>query len=117
MHVLQGIEYACLLGWYHYKTFNLQDYLYYERLDNGDMNWIIPDKLLAFSSPSATPKNEYGNRCYTPHDYIPIFKQLNVGAVIRLNSKKYDEKIFIKNGIKHYDLYFPDGSIPSDEII
>ena len=30
---------------------------------------------------------------------------------------QYDKKIFQNNGIKHYDLYFLDGSTPSDEII
>lgn len=42
---------------------------------------------------------------------------MNVGVVIRLNHKSYDEDIFKKYNIKHYDLYFPDGSTPSDEIV
>jgi cell division cycle 14 len=42
---------------------------------------------------------------------------MNVGTVIRLNHKSYDENIFKKYNIKHYDLYFPDGSTPSDEIV
>jgi len=34
-----------------------------------------------------------------------------------LNKKAYDEKKFTKGGIKHIDLYFLDGSTPSNEII
>jgi len=37
--------------------------------------------------------------------------------VIRLNKKTYDADRFKKNGIKHLDLYFLDGSTPSDEIL
>jgi len=36
--------------------------------------------------------------------------------VIRLNKPAYDRQKFIKNGIKHLDLIFPDGSIPLPEI-
>jgi len=34
--------------------------------------------------------------------------------VIRLNKKAYDATRFTKNGIKHVDLYFLDGSCPPD---
>ena len=37
------------------------------------MNWIIPGKFLAFSSPSAKEYDEEGYRTYTPQDYCPIF--------------------------------------------
>ncbi len=37
--------------------------------------------------------------------------------VIRLNKPQYDKQKFVKGGIKHQDLYFPDGSIPSDQIV
>jgi cell division cycle 14 len=36
--------------------------------------------------------------------------------VIRLNKKSYDADRFTKNGIKHKDLYFLDGSCPPDDI-
>ena len=37
--------------------------------------------------------------------------------VIRLNEAKYDRKRFILNGISHNDLFFVDGSNPSEEIV
>jgi len=37
--------------------------------------------------------------------------------VVRLNNATYDREKFIKNGINHIDLYFLDGSTPSEEII
>jgi cell division cycle 14 len=48
------------LGWYNPETFKVKEYEEYERVDNGDMNWIIPGKFLAFSSPSAAPYDADG---------------------------------------------------------
>ena len=33
-------------GWYDFRTFNVKEYEYYERVENGDLNWIIPGKLV-----------------------------------------------------------------------
>jgi len=49
--------------------------------------------------------------------YVDIFKKMNVRKVIRLNEAKYDRKRFQQNGISHTDLFFVDGSNPSDEIV
>ena len=37
--------------------------------------------------------------------------------VIRLNNPTYDKSHFVKNGIKHLDMHFADGSTPSDQIV
>lgn len=37
--------------------------------------------------------------------------------MVRLNNVTYDREKFIKNGIKHVDLYFVDGSTPPDNIL
>jgi cell division cycle 14 len=105
------------LGWYNPTTFKVKEYEEYERVENGDMNWIIPGKFLAFSSPSASPYDREGYRTYTPEDYSPIFKSFKIGTVVRLNKATYDKDKFVKNGVKHVDLYFLDGSTPSEEII
>lgn len=56
-------------------------------------------------------------RTFTPEDYVPIFKNFGIGLVVRLNKKAYEESRFTKHGIKHVDMYFLDGSTPSDDII
>jgi len=38
----------------------LRDYEFYERIENGDMNWILPGKFLAFSGPSASQRDPDG---------------------------------------------------------
>ena len=49
---LKGLERAIDLGWYNYKKFDHKWYEAHHKLDNGDMNWIIPKKILALSSPT-----------------------------------------------------------------
>ena len=41
------------MGWFDLNTFNVREYEFYEAVENGDMNWIIPGKFLAFSTPRA----------------------------------------------------------------
>lgn len=97
---LQGLEFAMKLGWYNYKDFNVKEYEFYEKVYNGDMNWIVPGKFLAFSSPSQTKYDSDGYRTYTPECYAPIFDKLNVTCVVRLNNKStYDRERFLKKGI------------------
>ena len=114
---LRGLEYAIKLQWFDIKNFNLRDYEFYEKVENGDLNWIIPGKFIAFSGPADKTKDPDGYRRFTPEDYVPIFKKFGVTRVVRLNNKQYDEQRFVKNGINHTDLYFADGSCPSDDIL
>ncbi|OMJ87404.1 hypothetical protein SteCoe_10912 [Stentor coeruleus] len=116
-HCLRGLEKGIELGWFNYQKFNLQEYEFYEKVENGDWNWIIPGKILAFASPSPEAFDENGLKMWTPEDYSILYKRIGVTAVVRLNNKTYEEERFTKNGIRHYDLYFLDGSVPSDNII
>ena len=96
LHCLKGLEIAIKLGWLDYSTFNLSEYERLEQLENGDMNWIIPGKLLAFSCPSVSQVDEMGYRCYTPEDYVPVFKSMGITAVVRLNKKTYPASVSAK---------------------
>jgi cell division cycle 14 len=81
-------------GWYNFRTFNVKEYEYYERVENGDLNWVIPNKFIAFMGP--VDRREDGQRSgFTPEEYGDIFKKLNVSKVVRLNEAKYDRKRFI----------------------
>jgi cell division cycle 14 len=50
---LRGLEYAIKIGWYDVKNFNLREYEFYERVENGDMTWTLPNKFISFSGPSS----------------------------------------------------------------
>lgn len=52
-----------------------------------------------------------------PEDYVDYFHENNVTAVVRLNKKMYEACQFEDNGVKHYDMYFPDGTCPTEEIM
>lgn len=93
LNCLQGLERAVQLGWFNIHSFNVTEYEFHERVENGDFNWILPNKLLAFSSPSPVPKDGHGFRVWTPEEYVPVFKKLNINAVVRLNQKTYDAEV------------------------
>ena len=40
-----------LLGWFDFKKFDITEYEHYEQIENGDLNWVIPGKFVAFSTP------------------------------------------------------------------
>jgi len=48
---------------------------------------------------------------------LPVFKQIGVKCIVRLNEALYDARNFERHGIKVFDLEFPDGSCPSDSVI
>ncbi len=50
-HCLEGLEFALKKGWYDFSKFNVKEYEHYEKVENGDLNWIIPVKFLAFMGP------------------------------------------------------------------
>lgn len=92
-HVILGIEYATLIGWFNWTKFSSKQYFFNEKLENGDLNWVIPNKMLAFSSPYDDSVDPQGFKLKTPKEYIPIFRQLGVKVIIRLNRKTYDETV------------------------
>ncbi|XP_075038641.1 dual specificity protein phosphatase CDC14A isoform X2 [Mixophyes fleayi] len=114
---LQGIRKALHLGFFNFESFDVDEYEHYERVENGDFNWIVPGKFLAFSGPHPKSKIENGYPLHAPEAYFPYFRKNNITAVIRLNKKIYDAKRFTDAGFDHYDLFFVDGSTPSDGIV
>ncbi|XP_058480363.1 dual specificity protein phosphatase CDC14AB-like [Solea solea] len=113
---LQAIRKAALYGFLDFESFNVDEYEHYERVENGDMNWIVPGKLLAFSSPHPRSKIENGYPLHAPEAYFPYFRQNGVKAVVRLNRKLYDGRRFENAGFDHHDLFFLDGTTPTDLI-
>lgn len=111
---LEAIEFAVFKGWYDYKKFDASGYLHYNNFNNGDINWIIPNFVLAFSGPSDTPTSKGP----TPSNACPlVLKKLHdcgVNTIIRLNDEEYDRDYFVENGIDHVDLIFEDGTAPNE---
>ncbi|KAJ4459019.1 putative Dual specificity protein phosphatase CDC14A [Paratrimastix pyriformis] len=146
LECLKGLAKARANNFFDFSNFDVNEYEYYERVENGDLNWIVPGKFIAFSGPSNTEVNQENGICtHTPEFYIPYFKQSGVTAVVRLNKRMYDRKRFVdaglsrrsheprlkplslkpppcllcspRPGLNHYELYFVDGGIPSESIV
>lgn len=107
--LLQAVE-AKLLN---FDQFSLHEYQYYEKVENGDFNWIVPNKILAFCDPQTYSKS---NLNYF-QVYLKYFSEHNVSTVVRLNESQYDREIFTAKGIEHHDLIFTDGGTPSEHIL
>ncbi|KXJ12597.1 Dual specificity protein phosphatase CDC14A [Exaiptasia diaphana] len=115
--VLCGLQKALEHNFFDFETFDVEEYEHYERVENGDFNWILPGKFLAFSGPHNKSRIENGYPLHAPEAYVPYFKKHDISTVVRLNKKLYDARRFTDHGIEHYDLFFIDGSVPSDMIV
>jgi cell division cycle 14 len=112
-----GMYRAKELGWINLDTFNYYEYSHYERIENGDFNWIIPNKFLASASPSVELRETEDSMSLPTSHYIKYFQSNNVSTVVRLNNIDYDRNDFLKEGIDHKELFFPDGTSPTIEIV
>ncbi|KAG9079621.1 cell division control protein 14 [Ceratobasidium sp. UAMH 11750] len=116
------------------NEFSVDEYEYYEKVDNGDWNWITPN-FIAFASPvdsvwirqqkegKSKPGGATANgsalQRKLPNPFMNVleyFSERNVKLVVRLNNELYDKAVFEERGIEHLDLYFDDGTNPPDEL-
>ena len=109
---VEGLKIAIDKGAVDWDHFDSSAYEHYERVEYGDMNWVVDRHIIAFSGPHTIPEEINSVRTLCPKDYLPIFNALNVGVVVRLNKPAYDSQQFTQHGISHYDVYFPDGGLP-----
>jgi len=79
--------------------FDIEEYEHYERVENGDMNWLAQGRFLAFAGPhdvrATTPE---GYHTTAVDDVLPYFRAKGVTAVVRLNKKYYNERRFVAAG-------------------
>ncbi|PAA64436.1 hypothetical protein BOX15_Mlig011971g1 [Macrostomum lignano] len=114
---LHAVSKALLHGFFNFENFNVEEYEHYEQVENGDLNWIIPGKFIAFCGPHEQSSLRDGYPLHTPEAYFPYFRKHGVTTVVRLNMRLYDAKRFTAAGFRHYDLFFVDGSCPTDDIM
>ena len=112
----EALEHAIKRNWFNYLTFSSPDYEFLSKPQNGDLNWIIPGQFIAFSSPAPDTSSGYSNALRV-ENYSSVFNSLKVKTVIRLNKAKYSPEGFKTKGIKHFDLHYKDGSVPSIELV
>ncbi|XP_065077515.1 serine-rich adhesin for platelets-like isoform X3 [Ochlerotatus camptorhynchus] len=114
---IHAVAKALDAGFFRFDDFDAHQYEYYERVENGDFNWIVPDKFLAFCGPHSKSRLDNGYPIHAPETYFDYFRKYNVTTIIRLNVKIYDAARFTTAGFTHHDLFFVDGSTPNDAIL
>lgn len=117
MDCLQAVYKARNAGFFDFNDFDAEEYEYYERVEYGDLNWIVPNKFVAFCGPHNRSKIDNGYPCHSPETYFNYFRQNNISTIIRLNLKLYNASRFQNAGFDHKELFFTDGSKPSDLIL
>ncbi|XP_011496073.1 PREDICTED: dual specificity protein phosphatase CDC14A-like [Ceratosolen solmsi marchali] len=110
---LRALKKAALFGFFDFQDFDVKEYEKYVQMKNGDLNWIVPRKLLAFFGPNV----ENDSVAHYPEKYLNYFLKNDITTVIRLNKKTYNSFRFTNAGLFHYDLFFPDGGVPSKRIL
>ncbi|CAG9863305.1 unnamed protein product [Phyllotreta striolata] len=108
---LQALQKALMYNFINFDDFNVVEYDLYNKLQYGDMNWLIPRKFLAFIGPA----ENYS--AHPPEFYLKYFLKNDVKTIIRLNNPLYNSQVFTQLGIQHFDLIFRDGSTPPKEIL
>ena len=108
--------------------FDIAAYEFYEKVENGDWNYITPH-FLAFASPvepgyehakSKSPQAKSPamqpkiNKAF--RNVLQYFEDNGVKIVVRLNKKLYDERRFTERGMEHREMYFDDGTNPTMEM-
>ena len=121
---------ALRVGLFLPASFSVDEFEHFDSVDNGDLNVVAPHRFLAMASPTepvaaaaAAPASTSGSAAaarpppFTPNDFIPIFRHFSVKTVVRLNNATYCPTPFTSHGIAHHELFFPDGSCPSQRIL
>nr|XP_023020188.1 dual specificity protein phosphatase CDC14B [Leptinotarsa decemlineata] len=118
LECLQAVKKAWQYGFFNFDSFDFLEYEHYERVENGDFNWILPEKFIAFCGPQdKSTKSSLGFHSHSPENFFAYFRRHNVSTIVRLNKKAYDSNRFVQAGFDHKDLYFVDGGTPSDRIL
>jgi cell division cycle 14 len=107
---IRGLHRAVACHWYDIANFDADSWAHDEILANGGMNWIIPGKVLACSSPS-------DSGLISPSELAKQFNAIGMTHLIRLSKTQYNASVFTQEGISLAELFFADGSVPSPEIV
>lgn len=134
--VVYGVWRAKEQGFCALPQFDLEEYERFERVDQGDFNWLTPD-FIAFASPQHKPvsskSDSTSTRSNVPQNVedvdldptlsgpfknvLKYFATRNIGLVVRLNSELYPSYYFTALGIDHLDMIFEDGTCPPLKVV
>jgi cell division cycle 14 len=125
----RGLERGKQHGWVRYTSsgyrwgeIDMDEYRHYASPANGDLQEVVPDKLVAFKGPIELGEEAFrdcpsGERIFSPSFYADILHDMGVSTVVRLNEACYDEGAFTSAGFEHISLEFDDCACPPDAVV
>ena len=88
--------------------FDVVDLLWMEQPQNGDLNWIVPGKLLALAGPTA--------HNWPIAKFIDYAEKNSIGCMVRLNRAHYPAEEVTRTGtIEHVEMFMHDGTNPTPQ--
>ena len=90
-----------------FDEFDVEDLLWMEQPQNGDLNWIVPRKLLALAGPTA--------HNWPITKFISYAKDHSIGSMVRLNRAHYPAEEITKAGMEHIEMFMHDGTNPTPQ--
>lgn len=76
--MLCGFQIGLDKNWFSYKNFDAKNYEYRSSVRGGDMNWIVPNVILAFSSPVDKPEVKTINKSFKVFNDLKSLKIQNM---------------------------------------
>ena len=126
----RGLEKGMLHGWVRYGgsdfmwgEIDVDEYRHYGSPANGDLQAVVPGKLVALKGPVGLPDglsyhdDARGVRSFSPAFYHEILHALGVSTVVRLNEPRYAAEALTSAGFAHHTLEFPDRTCPPDAVV
>ena len=90
------------------EAFNVEDLLWMEQPQNGDMNWIVPGKILALAGPT--------NLNWSIAKFLEYANEHAIGCMVRLNRAHYTaEEVTGTGTIEHVEMFMHDGTTPTPQ--
>lgn len=88
--------------------FDVEDLLFMEQPQNGDLNWIVPGQLLALAGPTA--------HNWPITKFVDYAAHHSIGCMVRLNRAHYQAEEVTRAGtIEHVEMFMHDGTNPTPE--
>ena len=125
-----GLWKAKQLGWVKtsFQGFDAGEYQHFANPFNADLHEVVPGKFIAMRGPKGMPAGQlwrdvktgdgrFSHRELSPEYYVDILRQLDVQAVVRLNTAEYRKEAFTDAGLGFVDLYFEDCTCPPADVV
>lgn len=85
-----AISKSLAFNFFNFTDFNFQHYDTFDLLEKGNLNWIVPRKLLGFLGPNDLRTGVARSSSF----YTDYFLKHDIKTVIRLNEKQYDSSTY-----------------------